>query len=133
MAKSTDQPLPEKLAHGVFIVGLWLFGWSFLILAAQALLYLKKSAWPEWTLVDLLNLIDPNWHIQFGAWFQSSKDWYGLHKVILLLLSTLFVSPLALDTFILAFLVVWGGLSMGALREILNQSTVTVLCKTYGA
>lgn len=122
MAESTDghpvtELIKEKLAYGVFIVGLWLFGGTFLILSAQFILYLKRGAWPYWALASLGNSIDSYIPSPVHAWLLSPKDWHGLHQVIMFSLVYVLLSPLALDTFILAFILVWAGIKMGGLKD----------------
>lgn len=65
--------------------GLYLFMGSFLLLAAQVVLFLKSGTWPLWTLAELIVPVSP---ASFLHWIASPQDWFGLHNVVTKLLES---------------------------------------------
>jgi hypothetical protein len=99
--------LQNKLAMLVFGAGAFLWAATILILFLQFVVFLKGGQWPNWVLLDLICSVLPT---PFLLWIASPQDWYGLHKVAYMVLE----SSLPLVTFILAFLLVIGGIKIAA-------------------
>jgi len=92
----------EQLAEGVTGAAFAFFAATLFILAAQSLFYLKEGVWPKWVLFYFVNSVLPS---PFLDWLVFPQAWHGLHKIVAWVF---FGSPLALDTLVLALILLWG-------------------------